>query len=120
MSQPRSKAVLWVSYVLSALPAMLLLFSAFGKFTSPPPVLEGMAHLGWPTKYLLIIGITEVTCTVLYLIPRTSVLGAVLLTGYLGGAVATHARIGETQLVMAAILGVVVWLGLWLREDRLK
>ena len=113
------KKMLWISYVLSALPALLLLFSGAMKLIGPPSVVEGFAHLGYDQSVALGIGIVELLCTVLYLIPRTSVLGAILLTGYLGGATATHLRIGE-PFYAAVLLGVLVWGGLFLRDERLR
>jgi hypothetical protein len=115
-----SQAMRWTGRVLSAIPVLLLLFSASMKLVRNPQAVEGMVHFGYPPNTLLPIGVTELTCTLLYIFPRTSVLGAVLLTGYLGGAVATHVRAGEPQFVMAIILGICVWLGLWLREERLR
>jgi len=103
----------------TALPAPLLLFSASGKFMMPKQAVEGFAHLGWPVGTALPLGIVEVACTVLCLIPRTAVLGAVLLTGYMGGAMATHVRIGEPWFLQAAV-AVVVWLGLYLRDRRVR
>ena len=115
-----SKVTLWIGRILSALPVLMLLFSASMKFIKPPGMADNMAHLGYPEHLLLPLGVTELTCTLLYIFPRTAVLGAILLTGYLGGAVATHVRIGESQFVMAVILGVLVWLGLYLRDERLR
>lgn len=114
-----SRRAFWVGWVLSALPAPLLSFSAIMKFVKPPDVLKGFAHLGWPERLALPLGILELACLVLYLIPRTAVLGAVLMAGYMGGAIATHVRIGE-PFIMQGLLGVVVWLGLYLREPRLR
>jgi hypothetical protein len=114
-----SRKTLWVSRIMSALPVLMLLFSAAMKFIKPAAVVEGFAHMGYRESLALGLGIVELTCTVLYVIPRTSVLGAVLLTGYLGGAVATHLRIGE-QFVMPIIFGVLVWGGLFLRDPRLR
>ena len=76
--------------------------------------------MGWTADTMFKLGFVEIGCAVLYLIPRTSVIGAILLTGYLGGAVATHVRIGDPSFVTALILGVLIWLGLWLRDPRLK
>ena len=114
-----SKPVLWTGRVLSALPVLMLLFSAAMKFARPPVVVEGMAKSGFPEHLLLPLGILEVACTVLYILPPTAVLGAVLLTGYLGGAVASHVRLGEPWF-MPVLLGVLLWLGLFLREPRLR
>lgn len=113
------KRVLWVSYILSALPALLLLFSGAMKLMRPPSVIEGFGRLGYDESLALGIGIVELLCTVLYLIPRTSALGAILLTGYLGGATATHVRMGE-PFYAPVLLGLLVWGGLFLREKRLR
>src|SRR5882762_1978092 len=87
--RPRpSKAMLITGWILSILPAGLFLFSAAMKFMKPPAVVEGMTHLGYPEKLVLALGILEITCTILYLIPPTAILGAIVLTGYLGGAIA--------------------------------
>jgi hypothetical protein len=117
--KPGSKKTLWIGWIISALPALLLLFSAAMKFVKPPAVVEGFAHLGWPERLTVTLGILELGCTVIYLIPRTAVLGAILLTGYLGGAIATHVRIGEA-VVLHVLLGMLVWLGLFLRDPRLR
>ena len=81
--------------------------------------MEGFVRLGYPESLTLGIGIVELACAVVYVIPQTSVLGAILLTGYLGGATATHVRIGE-PFFMPIVLGVLIWGGLFLREDRLR
>jgi hypothetical protein len=104
---------------MSALPVLMLTMSAVMKLLKPPPVVEGFAHLGYPESLALALGIVELSCAVLYVIPRTSVLGAILLTGYLGGATATHVRIGEPFFI-PVVLGVLVWGGLYLRDPRLR
>jgi uncharacterized membrane protein YphA (DoxX/SURF4 family) len=104
---------------MSALPVLLLLFSGAMKLMKPAPVMEGFAHLGYPENLALVIGILELTCTIIYIIPHTSIFGAILLTGYLGGATATHMRIGE-PFYMPILLGVLVWGGLYLRDERLR
>jgi DoxX-like family len=111
--------MLWAGYVMSILPALLLCFSAFMKFTKAPPVIEGFAKFGFPDSTLLGIGIVEVLCTILYLIPRTAVLGAILLTGYLGGATATHYRVGDPYFA-TIIAGILVWGGLFLRNEKIR
>lgn len=114
-----SKAAWWTGCILSALPVGLLIFSAVMKFMKTPEVVEGFTHLGWPDSLAYPLGAIELVCTLLYVIPQTAVLGAVLSTGYLGGAIATHVRIGEPFHIQAG-LGVVVWLGLFLRDPRLR
>jgi uncharacterized membrane protein YphA (DoxX/SURF4 family) len=116
---PVSKKMLWAGLVTSALPVLMLLFSGTMKLVKPTPVVEGFTKFGFPESVVLPLGIVELVCTVLYVIPRTSVLGAILLTGYLGGAIATHVRASE-PFVFQVILGVLVWLGLYLRDERLR
>lgn len=114
-----SKTLTIVSWVLSALAAALLFFSAAMKLMGGPELDKGMEHLGLPARMVLPLAILEITCTVIYLIPATAVLGAILLAGYMGGAICTHWRAGDPFVVQVA-LGVVVWLALYLREPRLK
>lgn len=116
---PVSNKILWIGRVLSALPVLMLVFSGSMKLIRPPSLAEGFTHLGWPVNYALGLGILELSCMILYVIPRTAVVGAILVTGYLGGAIATHVRIGE-PFVMQAVLGVLVWAGLYLRDRRLQ
>ena len=119
-SAPASKAMVWTGWALSILPSLLLLFSGAMKLTRSSAVVEGFEHLGYPEQLALILGIVEIGCTVVYLIPRTAVLGAILLTGYLGGAVATHARLLEPQFAAPVVLGVLIWGGLYLRDVRVR
>jgi hypothetical protein len=116
---PVSKTTLWIGRILSALPVLMLFFGAIMAFVRPPEVLKNFTHLGYPEKLALPLGIVELLCAIIYAIPRTSVLGAILITGYLGGAVATHVRIGE-PFVLPIIFGVLVWGGLFLRDPRLR
>jgi hypothetical protein len=118
-TRPVSKKALWAGYIISALPVLLLLMSAVMKLIKPPPVVEGFAHLGLPESLALGLGILELSCAIVYLIPQTSVLGAILLTGYLGGAIVTHLRVGDPFLT-PVILGVLIWGGLFLRDPRLR
>ena len=115
---PVSKKMLWAGWILSTLPVLMLLMSGIMKLMKPSEVVEGFAKLGWDDRLALGLGIVELACTVLYVIPRTSVVGAILLTGYLGGATATHLRIGD-PFIAPIVLGVVLWLGLFLRDARL-
>jgi len=116
---PSPKWMFWTGCVLSALPVLMLLMSASFKFLKPPEVTEGMAKFGYSESVLLPLGIVELTATVLYVVPQTSVLGAILLTGYLGGATATHVRIDDA-FHMPIILGVLLWLGLYFRDARIR
>jgi hypothetical protein len=114
-----SKTALWIGYVMSSLPVLMLLFSSVLKFIKPPPVVESFKHLGLPESLVLGLAILELTCTIIYVVPHTSVLGAILLTGYLGGATLTQLRVGE-PFFMTVLLGVLVWGGLYLRAPRLR
>lgn len=111
---------LWAGRIISALPVLLLLFSGVLKLIKPVSVLQGFARYGYPNNMILVIGLLELSCTVVYAIPRTSVLGAILLTGYLGGATATNVRVGDPSFFMTVLLGVLAWIGLYLRDDRLR
>jgi hypothetical protein len=116
---PVSKKMFWAGVILSLLPVLGLLFSAVGKLLKPDVVVEGFAKLGWPDSIALGLAIVEIACALVYVIPRTSVLGAILVTGYLGGAVSAHVRIGDAFFA-PIILGVLVWGGLYLRDERLR
>ncbi len=117
---PVSRAARWTSYVLSAIPVFMLLMSGVRKVqNSNPDVVKGFAD--WPPGSALLVGGLELACTVLYLIPRTAVLGAVLLAAYLGGAVAVTLKMGMGAMaLMPAVFGVLVWGGLWLRDPRVR
>jgi len=122
-SVPPSKRRLWTGRIMSALPALFLLVDGVGKLVKPAPVVEGTVQLGYPESVLLGLGIVLLTCTVFYVIPRTAILGAILLTGYLGGAVATHVRVGSplfSHILFPVYLGVLIWGGLYLRDERLR
>ncbi len=115
-----SKGALWTGRVLSALPVLLLIMSATMKLLKVHAAVEGFKQFGWPENLLVALGMIELSCAILYVIPVTSVLGAILVTGYLGGAVATHFRMNDIQAINAVVLGILVWLGLFLREPRLR
>lgn len=120
---PKTGSKPWAGYFISGLPVLFLLFDALGKFIRPEPVVAGTLELGYRESSILPIGIILLVCTVLYVIPRTAVLGAILLTGYLGGAVATHVRVGSplfTHMLFPVYIGVFLWLGLYLRDSRLR
>ena len=118
---PISPRMLWTGRILSALPVLMLLFSAVMKLAQPAPVLQEFGRLGYQENVILGLGILELVCTVIYLIPRTAVLGAILLTGYLGGAIATHVRVGDPITNYApVVLGILLWGGLYLRDERVR
>ncbi len=111
--------MLWTGRVLSAIPVlMFIVFGAMG-LSKPPDLVKSFAHYGYPESALVPICIVEIACAIIYAIPQTSVLGAILVTAYLGGATSTHVRAGEPPY-MAIAVAVIAWLGLWLREPRLR
>ncbi len=110
---------MWTGRVITVLVSLLFFFSAAMKFVGGAEVKEGMAHLGLPESMIIPLGILEAACTVIYLIPATSVLGAILLAGYMGGAICTHWRVGDPFVGQIAI-ALVIWLAIYLREPRLK
>ncbi len=111
------------SYILSGLGAAFLLMDATMKLLRLPVVIEGTKKVGFAPGTVLPLGIILAACTILYLIPRTSVFGAILLTGYLGGAVATHVRMGDplvSHVLFPTYFAALLWLGLWLRDPRVR
>lgn len=114
-----SKVTLVISYVMSAIPVLMLFMSAGMKISKVPMVTDGFAKMGFPAGVIMPIGIVELLCTVLYIIPQTAVLGAILLTGYLGGAIVTHVR-AEEAFIGPLAFGVLVWGGLFLRDARIR
>lgn len=108
-----------VGLTISVLISLMLAFSGVMKLVGGPQLEEGFAHLGLPMSIRIPLGILELACVVVYAIPRTAVVGAILLTGYMGGAICTHWRVGDPFVVQIGI-AVLVWLGLALRESRLE
>jgi hypothetical protein len=122
-SVPVSSKALWAGRILSALVVLFLLFDGVIKLPPLAPVTESLAQLGYPVSLARGLGVLTLVCAVLYAIPRTSVLGAILLTGLLGGAIATHLRVGSpifTHLLFGGYLGVLAWGGLFLRDERVR
>jgi len=118
-----SKKALWAGRIVSALPVLFLLMDGIMKLIKPAPVVDATVKVGYPATTIVPLGIVLLVCTILYVIPRTSVLGAILLTGYLGGAVATHVRVSDplfTHVLFPVYLGVMIWLGLYLRDNLLS
>ncbi len=117
-----SKKMYWAGWVMSVLPVPLLGMSCAMKILKAAQAVEGFAKMGYPAGALVPLGIVELTCTVLYLIPQTAVLGAILLTGYLGGAVDVHVRNGDafSNVATPIVFGVFVWGGLYLRDPRIR
>jgi hypothetical protein len=114
-----SGKVVWVGRGISILASLGFVISAVMKLVGGAEVKEGIEHLGLPASMLTPLSMLEFACAVIYLIPATAVLGAILLTGYIGGAICTHWRVGDPFFIQVA-LGIFVWLGIYLREDRLK
>jgi hypothetical protein len=121
MSAPISKNQLWAGRILSALLILFLLFDGIAKLFKPPVVIKATTQLGYAESIIVPLGVVLTLCTIIYAIPRTAMLGAILLTGYLGGAVNTHVRKwqGWFPVLFPVIVGVLVWGGLYLRENRL-
>lgn len=117
-SQPKAMTI--AGWILTALLTLVLLFSVAMKFLNPPEMSKQFVeHLGYPAHLALPIGIVEIACLVIFLVPRTAALGAILLTGYLGGATATHLRVGD-PFIIPVILGMAVWFALFLRDPRIR
>lgn len=120
---PVSNTALWTGRIISGLVVAFLLLDGAIKLVPLDIVIETSKELSIPTELARLLGILTLLCAVLYAIPRTSVLGAILLTGYLGGAVYTHLRIGSplfTHTLFGIYLGLMAWGGLWLRDERLR
>ncbi len=117
-----SKTPLWTGRIVSGLAVSFLLFDGVMKLVQPTVVVESTRQLGYPESDIAGIGIVLLVCTLLYIFPRTSILGAILLTGYLGGAVASQVRVGAGwfNVMFAVMIGVLVWGGLWLRDIRVR
>ena len=118
-----SRRALWTGRVLSGLAVAFLIFDGAGKLLEVQPVIDGTKQLGYPPDIVFGLGVTLLSCLLTYLVPRTSVLGAVLLTGYLGGAVATHVRVGNplfTHVLFPTYVAALLWGGLILRDTRLR
>jgi hypothetical protein len=118
-----SKKALWAGRIVSALPILFLLMDSVMKLVKPAFVVDATVKLGYPESTIVPLGIVLLTCVILYAIPQTSVFGAILLTGYLGGAVATHVRVGDplfSHVLFPVYLGVLIWLGIYLRDARMR
>jgi hypothetical protein len=118
-SQAVSKSRLWTGCIISSMLVLFLLFDAIAKLLRLAPVLQAFDQLGWSRSLSISIGIVLLTCTILYAVPYTSALGALLLTAYLGGAVATHLRAGQA-FYFPALFGILIWVRLVLHNDRLR
>lgn len=114
-----AKKLYWAGWAMTLLPVLMLLMSTYMKISQSPVAVEGFKTMGFPDGSALKIGILELLCTLLYLLPQTAVFGAILVTGYLGGAVCIHVRGGE-PVYIPVILGILAWGGLFLRDPRLR
>ena len=118
-----TKGQLWAGRITSGLGAAFLLMDGVMKLFKPAVVRDAFSKLGYPESEIIGIGTLLVVCTALYLIPRTSIFGAILLTGYLGGAVATHVRVADplfSHALFPTYIAALLWVGLYLRETRLR
>lgn len=117
------RAALWTGRFLTGFGALFLAFDGTFKLLLPPEAVESMAQLGWDASALFGIGVLQLLLLALYLVPRTAILGAVLWTGYLGGAIATHVRVGSplfTHQLFPVYVAAFLWLGLYLRDRRVR
>ncbi|HWS71502.1 MAG TPA: DoxX family protein [Thermoanaerobaculia bacterium] len=122
-SAPLPRGQVWTGRVLSTIAVLFLMFDTVFKFLRPPEVVKGTTELGWPEDVILPLGIICLIMLILYLIPRTTVLGALLWTGYLGGAVATHVRIHNplfSHILFPIYVALLLWGGLWFRDRRVR
>lgn len=125
-SAENQKLKIWIGRILSGLAVLFLLFDGVTKFFMdklPPEALEAGAALQWPIEKMPLVGTILLTCLLLYVIPRTAVLGAILLTGYLGGAIASHVRVSSplfSHTLFPIYVAIFIWLGLYLRDSRVK
>lgn len=119
----RTNTALWTGRILSGLAVLFLAFDLSLKLLRPPMAVEGTVQLGYPASVLLGLGIIQLICLIVYLIPRTAIIGAILWTGYLGGAIATHVRVGNplfSHILFPIYVAVFLWAGLWLRDRRVS
>jgi DoxX-like protein len=123
METTESKKMVWVGRIVSVLPVLFLLMDAVMKFVKPPIVVETTLQLGYPESTIIGMGVVLLVGIVIYVIPQTAVLGAVLLTGYLGGAVATHVRVSNpvfSHVLFPVYVAIFLWGGLYLRDARVR
>jgi hypothetical protein len=118
-----SKGKVWTGRILSGIAVLFLLFDGTIHVLKPAPVVEGFAKLGFPVSTSVTLGVIELACVLLYVIPRTSIFGAILLTGYLGGAIATQLRVGAplfSNTLFPVYVALLIWGGIYLRDGRLR
>lgn len=121
-TQTASGKPLWTGRILSILAVVFMLFDAIGHLLKPAPVVQAFLQLGFPLNLSVDLGVIQLICVLVYVIPRTAIFGAVLITGYLGGAVAIHMRVGNPvfECVFPILIGIFFWAGLFLRDTRLS
>jgi hypothetical protein len=117
---PVSKKLFWTGWVLSAVPIFMMLLSAIMKFAKPPSVVQGFERFGYQQNMIPVIAVLELCSIVIYAVPRTAVLGAILVSAYLGGAIATSVRIGDPSWFAPMLLAMFAWAGLYARDIRLR
>lgn len=118
-----SKGRLWTSRIMSGIVVLFMLFDSIFKFIQPEEVVSGTTELGFAVHHIALLGTLGLLSVLMYAIPRTAVLGAILLTGYFGGAIATHVRLDNplfSHVLFPVYLGVLAWGGLWLRDERVR
>jgi len=122
-TQPTSKVALWAGRIITTLVVLFLLFDCTIKLLNLPVAIDGTVVLGYQASVVVPLGILLLICLIIYLIPQTSVLGAILITGYLGGAIATHVRLENplfSHILFPVYVGLMIWGGLYLRNQRLR
>jgi hypothetical protein len=118
-----SRKAIWAGRILSTFGVLFLLMDASLKLLQVPEAIKGTGELGYPVSVIVPLGILQLALLAIYLVPRTSIFGAILWTGYLGGAVATHVRVGNplfSHILFPTYVAALLWLGLWLRDRRLR
>jgi hypothetical protein len=114
------RGMLWTGRILTALIALFLLFDSTIKLIKSPQAVQGTVQLGYPASKVVPIGLVLLASLAFYLLPRTSILGAILLTGYLGGATATMVRVSSPWVLFPVLIGVLVWAGLYFRDEQVR
>ena len=117
---PASGAMLWTGRILTTLVALFLLFDAVIKILKLPAAVEGTMRIGYPAQFVVPIGIALLVSLALHVVPRTTILGSILLTGYLGGATASMVRMSDRWFLFPVLIGVLTWVGLYLRDEQLR
>lgn len=117
---PASRGMLWTGRIITALIALFLLFDCAVKLMKSPQAVQGTIQLGYPESKIVPIGLVLLASLAFYLLPRTSILGAILLTGYLGGATATMVRVSSPWVLFPVLIGMLVWAGLYFRDEQLR